>query len=128
MHSNGNGRAGRGPRVYGGNLRINSQTELLIPLPVKWQTSARISLFFDIGNIFSTDSTQYVGRDLVTPVEYKFKYDRLKRSAGIAVQWLAPSLGLFRFSYGVPLNENLGDAAVFPDRTESFQFTVGQSF
>ena len=113
---------------YGGNLRINSQNEIILPLPVKWQTSARISLFYDVGNVFSTDSTRFVGRDLVTPTEYNFKYDRLKQSAGIAVQWLAPSLGLFRFSYGVPLNEFKGDAVRFPDRTESFQFTVGQSF
>jgi outer membrane protein insertion porin family len=113
---------------YGGNLRVNSQNEIILPLPVKWQTSARISVFYDIGNVFSTDSTRFLGRDLVTPVEYKFKYDRLKQSAGIAVQWLAPSLGLFRFSYGVPLNEYKGDAVRFPDRTESFQFTVGQSF
>lgn len=113
---------------YGGNLRFNSQNELLIPLPLSWQTSARFSLFFDIGNVFSTDSTAFVGRDLVTPVDYKFKYDELKRSAGVAVQWLAPQLGLFRFSYGVPLNEFQGDTTRFPDRSENFQFTVGQSF
>ena len=113
---------------YGGNLRVTSQNEVILPLPAKWQTSARISLFFDVGNVFSTDSTRYVGRDLVTPIDYKFKYDRLKQSTGIAVQWLAPSLGLFRFSYGVPLNQYKGDAVRFPDRTEGFQFTVGQSF
>jgi len=114
---------------YGGNLRVNAQNELIVPLPIKWQTSARFTLFYDIGNVFSTDSTRFLGTDLVTPVEYKFKYDRLKRSAGVAVQWLAPSLGLFRFSYGVPLNEDKAlDGVRFPDRTENFQFTVGQSF
>jgi outer membrane protein insertion porin family len=113
---------------YGGNLRVVSQNELILPLPVKWQSSARITLFFDIGNVFSTDNTAYLGRDLATPVEYKFKYDQLKQSAGLAVQWLAPSLGVFRFSYGIPLNSDAGDKVRFPDRTENFQFTVGQSF
>ncbi|MCC7461352.1 MAG: outer membrane protein assembly factor BamA [Gammaproteobacteria bacterium] len=113
---------------YGGNLLAAAQTELIVPLPQKWQTSARASLFFDIGNTFSTDGAKYLGRDLQTPVDYKFKYSELKQSAGIALEWLAPSLGIFRFSYGVPLNKFSGDGVHFADRTESFQFTVGQSF
>ena len=113
---------------YGGNLKVAARTELILPMPVKWQTSARVTAFFDMGNVFSTDKVAYTGRDLVTPVEYKFAYSRLKRSAGVAVQWLAPSLGIFRFSYGVPLNADEGDNVRFADRTENFQFTVGQSF
>jgi outer membrane protein assembly factor BamA len=105
-----------------------AQTELILPLPQKWQTSARASLFFDMGNTFSTDGVKYLGRDLQTPVDYKFKYSELKQSAGLALEWLAPSLGIFRFSYGVPLNKSSGDAVHFPDRTEGFQFTIGQSF
>jgi len=96
--------------------------------PAKWQTSARAALFFDYGNVFSTDNVRYLGRDLTTPVNYKFKYDQLKKSAGISVQWLAPSLGVFRFSYGIPLNKYAGDAVHFADRTETFQFTIGGSY
>jgi outer membrane protein insertion porin family len=113
---------------YGGNMLAAAQTELILPLPQKWQTSARASLFFDMGNTFSTDGAKYLGRDLQTPVDYKFKYSELKQSAGIALEWLAPSLGIFRFSYGMPLNKSTGDAVHFADRTESFQFTIGQSF
>jgi outer membrane protein insertion porin family len=113
---------------YGGNMLAVARAELILPLPVKWQTSARATLFFDMGNVFSTDKVNYVGRDLTTPVDYKFKYDELRRSAGVAVQWLAPSLGVFRFSYGVPLNKYAGDAVHFADRTESFQFTIGGSY
>jgi outer membrane protein insertion porin family len=113
---------------YGGNLLTVSRTELILPLPEKWQTSARGSLFFDMGNVFSTDGTTYVGTDLATPVEYKFSYSQLRRSTGVAVQWLAPSLGIFRFSYGIPLNPFRGDTIHFPDRTEGFQFSIGQSF
>jgi outer membrane protein insertion porin family len=113
---------------YGGNLLTVARGELIVPLPLKWQTSARATVFYDIGNVFSTDATKYVGRDLTTPVEYNFAYDGLKRSVGVAVQWLAPSLGIFRFSFAVPLNKDNGNSVKFPDRTEGFQFTVGQSF
>jgi outer membrane protein insertion porin family len=113
---------------YGGNLLTVARVELLVPVPQKWQTSARIATFFDIGNTFSTDGTTYVGQDLVTPVTYKFAYHDLKQSAGLAVQWLAPSLGIFRFSYGIPLNKYNGDGVRFADRTEEFQFSVGQNF
>jgi outer membrane protein assembly factor BamA len=37
-------------------------------------------------------------------------------------------MGMFRFSFGIPLNKYAGDAAHFPDRTEGFQFTIGSSF
>ncbi|MFT3905499.1 MAG: outer membrane protein assembly factor BamA [Steroidobacteraceae bacterium] len=113
---------------YGGNLLTVARAELILPLPEKWQTSARATLFYDMGNVFSTDSTQYVGRDLVTPVDYKFSYSELKRSTGVSVQWLAPQLGVFRFSYGIPLNKSSGDSVHFADSTENFQFSVGQSF
>ena len=63
----------------------------------------------------------------MTPVDYGFKYDKLKHSAGLAVQWLAP-LGIFRFSYATPLNAYKGDSVVFADEKEQFQFSVGQAF
>ena len=113
---------------YGGNLLTQARAEVILPMPAKWQTSARATLFYDIGNVFSQDSTKYVGRDLQTPVEYRFAYDQLRRSTGLAVQWLAPSLGIFRFSYGIPLNNSHGDAVHFADRTEYFQFTIGGSY
>src|SRR5208282_2722268 len=105
-----------------------SRTELILPLPSKWQTSARGGLFYDIGNVFSNDGTKYVGEDLETPVSYKFSFSALRQSAGIGVQWLAPALGIFRFSLAVPLSKFNGTAIQFPDRTEVFQFSVGQSF
>ena len=113
---------------YGGNLLTVARTELIVPLPEKWQTSARGSLFFDMGNVFSTDGTTYVGEDLATPVTYKFSYHALKQGTGVAVQWLAPSLGIFRFSYGIALNPARDDGIHFADRTEGFQFSIGQSF
>ncbi len=113
---------------YGGNLKVVGRAELLFPVPEKWRASTRISAFFDIGNVFSQGtSIRFVGRDGRTPVDYKFDYNELRRSAGVAVQWFAP-LGIFRFSYGIPLNEFKGDGIRYPDQVERFQFTIGSAF
>ncbi|MGB7903315.1 MAG: outer membrane protein assembly factor BamA [Steroidobacteraceae bacterium] len=112
---------------YGGNIKFTNQLELLLPMPAKWKNSARFSLFFDAGNVFSNDDVAFVGRDGVTPVSYEFAFDKLRYSTGVAVQWLAP-LGVFRFSYAVPLNEFKGTAVEYPDETEGFQFSIGQAF
>ena len=113
---------------YGGNLKVVGRAELLFPVPDKWRASTRISAFFDIGNVFSQGTgIHFVGRDGRTPVDYEFDYNELKQSAGVAVQWFAP-LGIFRFSYGIPLNEFKGDAIRYPDEVERFQFTIGSAF
>jgi len=112
---------------YGGNLRTVMQTELLLPMPDKFRNSARFSIFFDAGNTFSTDSTTYVGRDGITPVDYEFAFDKIRYSTGVAVQWLAP-LGVFRFSYAVPLNAADANGVEYGDETEGFQFSIGQAF
>jgi outer membrane protein insertion porin family len=114
---------------YGGNFRITSQNELLLPMPAKWRQNARVSLFFDVGNVFYTgNKIQFFGPDGVTPVTYHMDgWSDLKRSVGLAVEWLAP-LGLFRFSFGVPLNATHGTITTWGDQTEGFQFSVGQAF
>ena len=113
---------------YGGNLKVVGRAELLFPVPEKWRASTRISAFYDIGNVFSQGTgIRFVGRDGRTPVDYQFDYNELKQSAGLAIQWFAP-LGIFRFSYGLPLNEFKGDAIRYPDEVERFQFTIGSAF
>jgi outer membrane protein insertion porin family len=113
---------------YGGNVKFTNQLELLLPMPAKWRNSARFSLFVDAGNVFSVDEdVNFVGRDGVTPVSYDFSFDKLRYSTGVAVQWMAP-LGVFRFSYAVPLNEFKGTSVEYPDETEGFQFSIGQAF
>jgi outer membrane protein insertion porin family len=114
---------------YGGNLRIVNQNELIFPMPAKWAQTARVSAFFDQGNVFSTGSKlQFFGPDQVTPADYRFHLNNLKRSVGVAVEWLAP-LGLFRFSFGKALNPRRSDGlTTWGDETEGFQFSVGQAF
>jgi outer membrane protein insertion porin family len=43
------------------------------------------------------------------------------------VQWLAP-LGVFRFSYAIPLNDKSATPTTYGDETEGFQFSIGQAF
>jgi outer membrane protein insertion porin family len=118
-------------RPYGGNIKTIAQTELLLPMPEKWRNSARFSLFYDIGNIFSNQDVKFLGPVVggeQRPVDYGFSYSELRASAGVAVQWLAP-LGVFRFSYAVPLKKTSGDTLDhYGDETEGFQFSIGQAF
>jgi outer membrane protein insertion porin family len=111
---------------YGGNVLVAGQAELIIPLPQKWSSQARASLFYDIGNVFNTGEVDFTDK-LGAPVEYKPDFDELRASVGIGVQWLAP-LGLFRFSYAYPLNDYKGNDRYFGDEVERFQFSIGQAF
>jgi outer membrane protein insertion porin family len=112
---------------YGGNMKLASQIEMLMPMPDKWRNTARFSAFFDIGNVFSTENVAFYGKDGITPVKYDFAFDKLRYSTGLAVQWLAP-LGVFRFSFAVPLNPFKGNSVEYKDETEGFQFSIGQAF
>jgi outer membrane protein insertion porin family len=126
---------------YGGNLRTVGRVETILPLPQKFASSARLSLFYDIGNVYSTKGVAFPSKPIpvsdpstgqvigatTVPLDYKFKYSSLKKSAGISVQWLAP-LGLFRFSYAFPMNAEKGDDFRYEDEIERFQFSIGQAF
>jgi len=37
-------------------------------------------------------------------------------------------MGLFRFSYAIPVNSSEGNNYYYSDETERFQFTVGGAF
>ena len=48
---------------FGGNLRVVSRWELLFPVPDKWKSAARVSWFYDMGNVFYTgNKVQFLGR------------------------------------------------------------------
>jgi len=113
-------------RPYGGNVLVASQVELILPLPAKFASQARASLFYDIGNVFNTGEVNFTDK-LGAPIEYKPEFDELRSSVGIGVQWLAP-MGLFRFSYAYPLNEYTGNDRYYGDELERFQFSIGQAF
>lgn len=111
---------------HGGNALFYTQFELIVPTPEAMAGSTRISLFYDIGNVFHTGGVTFFDK-LGDVVDYDFDYDKLKQSVGVAVEWLAP-MGLLRFSYGVPLNADEETDRFRADRTEEFQFNIGNAF
>lgn len=108
-------------RPFGGNLRVSSQLEMIFPVPGELGSTTRFSLFLDAGNIFSTDTTPFFDPATGEPQSYELAGSDVKYSVGASFQWLAP-LGLFKFSYGFPLNDTSFDD------TERFQFTIGSAF
>jgi outer membrane protein insertion porin family len=111
---------------YGGDTAIYGTAEAILPMPAKWQTSARVSLFYDFGQAFYLGDTKF--RDKIgNTADTRFNLRRLRTSTGISVEWLAP-LGLFRFSYAVPLSWQRDTDRLFGDDRERFQFSVGQAF
>lgn len=108
-------------RPFGGNLRLSSQLEMIIPVRGELGSTTRFSLFFDAGNIFSTDTTPFFDPQTGEPSSFDLDASNVKYSVGASFQWLAP-LGLFKFSYGFPLNDESFDD------TERFQFTIGSAF
>jgi outer membrane protein insertion porin family len=111
---------------YGGNLLVANQFELIIPTPEKIAGSTRIALFYDVGGVFSTGGVDFFDK-LFDPIDYDFDYDRLKKSVGLGIEWLAP-LGLLRFSYAIPLNEDEETDRFYGDEVERFQFSIGNAF
>lgn len=114
---------------YGGNMLVAAQTELILPIPEKWRARSRLTLFFDVGNVFSSGDVVFTAPtpNQTVPIDYDFDMGNLKQSVGISAQWLAP-LGLFRFSYGFPLNADDPTSLSYGDDTEEFQFSIGGAF
>ncbi|WP_233574945.1 outer membrane protein assembly factor BamA [Stagnimonas aquatica] len=94
---------------YGGKLRTTAQTELIIPTPLDSDgKSSRVSLFYDVGNIFAEPG--------------QFEVNELRQSMGLAVSYFTPFLGLLQLSYSFPLN------AKPQDEVDRFQITFGSGF
>ena len=112
---------------YGGNLFVSTQLELMMPLPEKWQRHTRIGFFYDIGNIFSTESVNFLDDDGQS-LDYGFDISELRQSVGIAAQVRFP-LGILRLSYGVPTNADHDNPNRFlRDDIDRFQIAIGVDF
>jgi outer membrane protein insertion porin family len=75
----------------------------------------RSAFFLDFGNVFSTDCQDYQLNC------YEPSIDELKYSIGVGVTWIT-GFGPMSFSFSQPFNDGPFD------RTEEFQFTIGQVF
>jgi len=111
---------------YGGDAGIAAQLEATIPLPRKFANSARLALFLDAGQSYYLGDTTFRNKR-GDRTEYPFDLSELRVSTGVAVEWLSP-MGLFRFSYAVPLRYQEDTRRQFGDVLEEFQFSVGKAF
>ena len=100
----------------GGNFLVEGSLQLIFRLPmVEDQRSMRSAFFLDFGNVFSTDCQDYQINCFEPSVE------DLRYSIGVGVTWIT-GFGPMSFSFSQPFNDGPFD------RTEEFQFTIGQVF
>ncbi len=112
-------------RPFGGNVLFATQFDLYFP-PIEAFQNMRFGFFYDIGNIFTTANVDFFDK-LGDPINHDIDYNNLKQSFGFAAEWLAP-MGLLKFSFGKLLNAQSEDDRFYGDRTEEFQFTMGNAF
>lgn len=93
----------------GGTFMTAGGLELITPMPflTSQSNSVRLSLFWDVGNVYSSYND--------------FSAGDLRQSVGVGFNWISP-VGPLVFSVAKPLNNKPGDL------TQVFQFTVGTSF
>ncbi|WP_380599737.1 outer membrane protein assembly factor BamA [Steroidobacter flavus] len=111
---------------YGGDFAITGQVEAILPMPEKFRNSARVTLFYDFGQVAYLGDTKFTDKGGF-PTEYDFDWNHFRTSVGVGVEWLAP-LGLFRFSYAVPLTYRRSTELNYGDELEGFQFSIGNAF
>ena len=111
---------------YGGNLALTGQVEAILPVPDKFSSTARATLFYDFGQVASKGGIAFTDKGGF-PVDYAFTPKNFVTSTGVAIQWLAP-LGLFKFSYAIPLKYHHDTELNYGDDIEHFQFSIGQAF
>lgn len=107
---------GRNRGAFGGNVLIQGGAEVLFPLPfIKDQRSIQTTFFLDAGNVFDTNC----GKTQLNC--YDIDIDRINASVGLGLTWIS-GFGPMTFSIAEPIRENEYD------RTEVFQFSLGQTF
>lgn len=104
------------PDPFGGNILVEFGAEIIFPLPfIKDQRSVQSSIFYDAGNVFDTEC----GATQVNCFEPDF--GELRYATGVAATWLS-GFGPITISLGKALNDSP------EDKTEFFQFSLGQTF
>ena len=100
----------------GGNIKIEGSLQLIFRLPfIEDQRSLRSAFFFDFGNVFSDNCKEYQINCSKPSV------DDLRYSYGVGVTWIT---GFGPMSLAIAKPTNAGPR----ERTEEFQFTVGNVF
>ncbi len=116
----------------GGNASANATLELIFPNPLAAENkNMRTSLFVDVGNVWDTkfnvnefDGLEIVNSNRGTQFESIPDFSdssTIRASAGVALQWWSP-FGPLLFSVSRPLKKE------DYDQTETFTFSIGQTF
>jgi len=105
---------------FGGNILTTASVELLFPMPlVQDRSRIRSSIFFDVGNVFSSDcSRSQLAQNTCGP----FDASELRYSVGVGVTYLSP-FGPLTFYLAKPFTKNGSK-----ERTKTFDFTIGAGF
>ncbi|MHB8569551.1 MAG: outer membrane protein assembly factor BamA [Metallibacterium sp.] len=94
----------------GGSFKVRGAVNLFLPLPfLRDSNTARVAVFYDMGNVFSTYS--------------QFHWGGLASSVGIGLQWRAP-IGPIDISYALPVHYSPAEAPFI----SHLQFTFGSAF
>ncbi len=115
------------PRALGGNILTEASVELIFPVPfVEDQSSLRSVLFVDAGNTFTDQCYSPSDSDLPGLTSHPYcdegiNFSDIRYSTGVGVTWVT-AIGPLTFVYSIPLNDQDGD------RTEGFEFSLGQTF
>ena len=103
-------------RPIGGNIKVEGSLQLIFKLPIiEDQRSIRSAFFLDFGNVFSDNCRSYQINC------YKPSIEDLRYSYGVGVTWIT---GFGPLSLAISKPSNAGPQ----ERTEEFQFTVGNVF
>ncbi len=94
-------------RALGGNIMFVGNAEMILPLPIQELKSTRLSLFYDVGNVFASNES--------------FTFSDMRMSVGVSGIWMSP-FGLLSVSYSKPFNDQFGD------EIQKFQFNFGTQF
>ena len=113
--------------AIGGNILVEGSTELIFPFPfIEDRSSVRSVMFLDAGNVFTDKCFTPSDNRLPDFNSHPFckegvDLSELRLSTGVGVTWVT-AIGPLTFTYSFPLNEKQGD------RTEGFEFSLGQVF
>ncbi len=115
--------------AIGGNMRVTAGADYIFPIPFieKPPSSVRLSLFFDVGNVYLNNFNTYDAPEGTNG----FQADQLRTSTGVSLVWISP-IGPLRFSYAKTLNDassgGTGNIDDYGDRLRAFQFSIGSFF
>jgi outer membrane protein insertion porin family len=111
---------------FGGDAALYGAAEAILPIPRKWQSSARASVFYDFGQAFYLGNNTFLDKTGVR-TDTGFGLKRLRTSTGLSIGWLSP-MGMFKFSYAIPLNWQKETNKLYGDNLERFQFSIVNAF